>query len=131
MAQKALGNSALHFNIDKTQDNSWGVTYLYGCTALLISHPDYVIGMYASPEHQLPCNPTNSWACPPLLTRSLVAHMLQEVAGKREACINDKDTLNNWLNKKLLPALDLVSSLTISSTRNTRTNVDGYRTGGR
>ncbi|KFZ25035.1 hypothetical protein V502_00489 [Pseudogymnoascus sp. VKM F-4520 (FW-2644)] len=42
-AQKAMGDSALPFTVDHLVDNVWGITYLYGCTALMISDPDFVI----------------------------------------------------------------------------------------
>ncbi|PMD16939.1 hypothetical protein NA56DRAFT_282629 [Hyaloscypha hepaticicola] len=76
-AQKALGDSALPFRIDQSVDNAWGVTYLYGCTALMISDPNFVI----------------------------VAHMQQET-GTGKICINDQTTLNNWLANTLQPTLD-------------------------
>ncbi|KAF8848955.1 hypothetical protein BDZ45DRAFT_697947 [Acephala macrosclerotiorum] len=57
--------------------NTWGITYLYGCTALLISDPDFVI----------------------------VAHLLQS-AGKNIICINDDITLDNYLSDTLQPALE-------------------------
>ncbi|KAH8688690.1 hypothetical protein BGW36DRAFT_412670 [Talaromyces proteolyticus] len=76
-AQKAMGDSALAFGIDQSVDNAWGITYLYGCTALMISDPKFVI----------------------------VAHMQQE-SGTGIICINDQTTLNNWLAHTLLPALD-------------------------
>ncbi|OBT40126.1 hypothetical protein VE00_09954 [Pseudogymnoascus sp. WSF 3629] len=75
--QKAMGDSALFFRIDQSVDNAWGVTYLYGCTALLISDPRFVI----------------------------VAHMQQETR-TGTICIKDQTSLNNWLANTLQPALD-------------------------
>ncbi|KFY92069.1 hypothetical protein V498_05170 [Pseudogymnoascus sp. VKM F-4517 (FW-2822)] len=76
--QKAKGDSALYFPIDQSEDNAWGVTYLYGCTALLISDPRFVI----------------------------VAHMQQETR-TGTICINDQTSLNKWLADTLQPALDM------------------------
>ncbi|KAH8159432.1 hypothetical protein CIB48_g8816 [Xylaria polymorpha] len=76
--QKAQGDSALPFSIDQTRDNAWGVTYLYGCTALMISDPNFVI----------------------------VAHVQQET-GTGTICINDPVSLRNYLTNTLQPALDL------------------------
>ncbi|KAI0471185.1 hypothetical protein F4859DRAFT_109617 [Xylaria cf. heliscus] len=76
--QKAQGDSALPFSIDQTRDNVWGVTYLYGCTALMISDPNFVI----------------------------VAHIQQET-GTGTICINDQIALQKYLRKTLQPALDL------------------------
>ncbi|CZR59408.1 uncharacterized protein PAC_09300 [Phialocephala subalpina] len=76
--QLAMGDSALPFTIDQSVDNAWGITFLYGCTALMISDPEFVV----------------------------VAHM-QQVTGDRKICINDPTSLRNWLANKLQPALDL------------------------
>ena len=42
--QIARGDSALTFTDFHGADDKWGVTYLYGCTALMISDPDFVVG---------------------------------------------------------------------------------------
>ncbi|KAF7876438.1 hypothetical protein EAF04_001529 [Stromatinia cepivora] len=76
-AQMAQGDSALAFSIDQTKDNVWGITYLYGCTALMISDPNFVI----------------------------VAHMQQETA-TGTICIKDQVALQNYLTNTLQPALD-------------------------
>ena len=47
-----MGDSALPFRIDQSVDNAWGITYLYGCTALMISDPDFVIGTHYGPCHK-------------------------------------------------------------------------------
>lgn len=39
-----MGDSALHFNVKDTQSDAWGFTYLHGCTGILISDPNFVIG---------------------------------------------------------------------------------------
>jgi hypothetical protein len=46
--QKAKGDSAADFAVDPDKSDAWGVTYLYGCTAILISDPKFVIGKYCS-----------------------------------------------------------------------------------
>jgi hypothetical protein len=40
----AKGDSALPFTVDPNKSEAWGITYLYGCTAILISDPKYVLG---------------------------------------------------------------------------------------
>ncbi|KFY95281.1 hypothetical protein V498_03436 [Pseudogymnoascus sp. VKM F-4517 (FW-2822)] len=75
--QKAMGDSALFFRIVQSVDNAWGVTYLYGCTALMISDPKFVI----------------------------VAHMQQETR-TGTICIKDQTSLDKWLANTLQPALD-------------------------
>ncbi|PQE24856.1 hypothetical protein CJF31_00008121 [Rutstroemia sp. NJR-2017a BVV2] len=42
-SQMAQGDSAKYFAIDQTKDNAWGITFLYGCTALMISDAEFVI----------------------------------------------------------------------------------------
>ena len=51
-----MGDSALAFKIDQSVNNAWGITYLYGCTALMISDPDFVIGTHYSSTKNLPGN---------------------------------------------------------------------------
>lgn len=60
-----MGDSALFFRIVQSVDNAWGVTYLYGCTALMISDPKFVIGTHhggALPH----APPDNRFVCPTL-----------------------------------------------------------------
>jgi hypothetical protein len=42
----AKGDSAYMFNVDPNKSNAWGITYLYGCTAIMISDPAFVVGKY-------------------------------------------------------------------------------------
>jgi hypothetical protein len=42
--KKAKGDSALPFTVDPNKSEAWGITYLYGCTAIMISDPKYVLG---------------------------------------------------------------------------------------
>jgi hypothetical protein len=44
--QKAGGDSALYFKIDQEKTDAWGITFLYGCTALMITNPKHVIGQH-------------------------------------------------------------------------------------
>lgn len=109
-----MGDSALPFSIDQSVDNAWGVTYLYGCTALMISDPNFVIG-----THHGPCrkpHPTIVLFALLLLMPCIVAHMQQET-GTGKICINDQITLNKWLTNTLLLALDQVKSSSRSSFR--------------
>ncbi|KAF9701233.1 hypothetical protein EKO04_000417 [Ascochyta lentis] len=41
--KKAIGDSALHFNVKEAQSDAWGITYLHDCTGILISDPKFVI----------------------------------------------------------------------------------------
>ncbi|KAI0140469.1 hypothetical protein GGR57DRAFT_425924 [Xylariaceae sp. FL1272] len=75
-AQKATGTSALFFPINPDEDNAWGITYLYGCTALVISDPEFVI----------------------------VAHMQQEGANGKQ-CIKDPVAVQSFLDGQLFDAL--------------------------
>jgi hypothetical protein len=102
-----MGDSALPFTINQSVDNVWGVTYLYGCTALMISDPKFVIGTHHGPCHKP--HPTIVSFTLLLLMRYIVAHMQQET-GTGTICINDQTSLNNWLANTLQPALDLVKS---------------------
>jgi len=36
-SQKAGGDSATFFNIDTATSNTWGITYMYGCSGIIIS----------------------------------------------------------------------------------------------
>ena len=42
-AQKVTGSNAIYHKIDRTMDTAYGITYLYGCTGILISDPDFLI----------------------------------------------------------------------------------------
>jgi hypothetical protein len=109
-----MGDSALPFRIDQSVDNAWGITYLYGCTALMISDPNFVIGTHHGHCHK-PHPKIVSFALL-LLIRCIVAHM-QQVSRTGTICIRDTPTLNNWLANTLQPALDQVKSPSRSSFR--------------
>jgi hypothetical protein len=36
----------LYFKIDQEKTDAWGITFLYGCTALMITNPKHVIGQH-------------------------------------------------------------------------------------
>jgi hypothetical protein len=42
-SQKATGSSAIFHKWDRSQEGAYGITYLYGCTGILISDPEFVI----------------------------------------------------------------------------------------
>lgn len=42
----AKGDSASHFPVGPSKSDAWDVTYLHGCTAILISDPKFVIGNF-------------------------------------------------------------------------------------
>lgn len=44
----AKGDSAKFFEIDQSEDDAWAIAYLHGCTALMISDPNFVIGTFPS-----------------------------------------------------------------------------------
>lgn len=112
----AKGDSALGFTIDQTVDNAWGITFLYGCTALIISDPQFVIGTHIYylyfylmiPKHldpdELLCQYRRESSSTDI---SLVAHM-QQVAGAKTICIKDIDAVNKYLHGTLLTTLSLV-----------------------
>lgn len=113
-SRRAEGNGRFctPFRIDQSVDNAWGVTYLYGCTALIISDPNFVIGTYHGPCHKLHSTIVSFALL--LLMRCIVAHMQQET-GTGKIRINDQTTLKNWLANTLQPALDQVKSPSRSS----------------
>ncbi|KAF2725461.1 hypothetical protein K431DRAFT_342907 [Polychaeton citri CBS 116435] len=72
--QKAQGDSAKYFKIDRTVSNAWGITYLYGCAGILISDPDFVI----------------------------VAHLQEVGSGDQSKCqLGDIDVVNKFIEDKL------------------------------
>ncbi|KAH7341197.1 hypothetical protein BKA66DRAFT_577161 [Pyrenochaeta sp. MPI-SDFR-AT-0127] len=75
--KKAGGDSALYFKIDQSTNDAWGITFLYGCTALMISDPEHVI----------------------------VAH-LQEINSNACLSLTDTATVERFINDKLEPATD-------------------------
>lgn len=108
-----MGDSALFFRIDPSVDNAWGITYLYGCTALMISDPEFVIGTHLSFKQ---AQSENLFVYYTFTDGCIVAHMQQETATGK-ICINDQIALNNWLSNTLLPALDQVRSYERPSSR--------------
>ncbi|KAF2797158.1 hypothetical protein K505DRAFT_334554 [Melanomma pulvis-pyrius CBS 109.77] len=75
--QKAGGDSALYFKIDQSKTDAWGITFLYGCTALMISDPEHVV----------------------------VAHM-QEINSQACLSLSDTPTVEKFISDKLEPATD-------------------------
>lgn len=42
--KKAQGISALEFTIDHSKSDAWGISYLYGCTGIVITDHDFIVG---------------------------------------------------------------------------------------
>jgi hypothetical protein len=96
----------LYFKIDQEKTDAWGITFLYGCTALMITNPKHVIGQHELSLQQkwLLLPDSGQWLTQP------VAHM-QEINSNACLSLSDTPTVKKFIKDKLEPASDHVSNL--------------------